>query len=84
MSRSNSQSTIAHQISLSAVHHEILLRVSRDPTIILLVLRVAEEHNALDLVTNSSCQLGDRAGDDGSTLTVLVESVCVVRKGGCG
>lgn len=70
MCRRDGQRAITHLISLCAENLEVRLRVGRDATIVLLVLRVPEEHDAFNLVADCGGEFGDCAGDDGGALAV--------------
>jgi hypothetical protein len=71
--RQHDQGSIADQVPVRAVHGQVVLRVARDSTLVLLVAGVAENNNALDLVDHRGGECGDRACNDSCALTVDCE-----------
>lgn len=76
MRRGNNQRAIAHLISRRTKHLQVLLRISRNAAVVLLVLRVSEDNDALDLGTHCGRKFGDCACNHGTALTMKYVSGC--------
>jgi hypothetical protein len=68
MRSGNGQRTRADQIARSAVHLKVLSRVGFDTAVILLVLRVSEEHGTDDAGAEGGVEFGECVGDYGCSL----------------
>lgn len=69
MSTSDDQRAIANEISRSTEDLEVCLGETGNTAIVLLVLGVSKEDDALDLVADGGRQFGDSTGHDGGTLS---------------
>jgi hypothetical protein len=70
MSGRDDQRPRTHQIASRTVNPRLVHREPRDLTTVLQILRISEQHHALDLILNSSTQTGYSAGYDRGTLRV--------------
>ena len=70
MWRGQDEGAVADPVALVAEDGGAVGREVGDLLVVLLVLGVAEEHGALDLVLDGGLELQDGAGDDGGALAV--------------
>jgi hypothetical protein len=74
MRRRNYERTGANQVPSLAVDSSLASREVWDPSSILQVLSVTEQHHTLDLILHGSTETGDRVGHDSSALRVTTGS----------
>lgn len=73
--RSDVQGAFANFITVVTEHLELFRGKSFNASVVLLVLRVAKQNHARDVLLHGCIEIGDGCGDDSSTLAATSKSV---------